>query len=288
MSDHHFIGIPPHPVKSLGLGVFDGLHIAHQHLAEHCDALLTFHPHPDLVLRKDTDLKHLTTLDELQELFTSVIALSFNHDVAQLSPIAFLDLIKTTFNPEQIVVGYDYRFGHKRMGDFAVLSEWARENDVAVKEIAMFSRDNSPVKSGQIRRLIRSGNFDKALELLGHDYAITGTVVRGEGRGKTLGIPTANLKVDVIKLLPEPGVYSAWTRLNGIQFPCIVYIGDKPTFDTEQEKGVEVHIPNFEGDLYSTHCRVYLNGFIRGQEKFTSADALIHQIKHDILEIKRV
>ena len=207
MSDLNFIGIPTHPVKSIGLGVFDGLHIAHQHLAQHCDTLLTFHPHPDLVLIKDTDLKHLTTLDELQELFTSVVALSFNRDVAQLSPTEFLDLIKETFNPEQIVVGYDYRFGHKRLGDFSVLTEWGDKNGIAVKEIAMFSRDEEPVKSGQIRRLMRARDFDRSLELLGHDYAITGTVVPGEGRGKKLGIPTANLKVDAIKLLPEPVVH---------------------------------------------------------------------------------
>jgi riboflavin kinase/FMN adenylyltransferase len=288
MSKFEFIGMPEHPVTSIGLGVFDGLHIAHQHLAEQCDALLTFHPHPDLVLRKDTDLKHLTTLSELQELFRSVVALSFNKDVAQLSPTDFLDLIKSTFHPKKIVVGYDYRFGYKRQGDFDVLSKWAKENDIEAVEIQMVSRGEEAVKSGQIRRLIRAGEFETSLELLGHDYAITGTVVPGEGRGKTLGIPTANLKVDAIKLLPEPGVYSAWTRLNGSQYPCIVYIGDKPTFDTDQDKGVEVHIPNFEGDLYARELRVYLNGFIRGQQKFDSAEALVAQINTDILEIKRV
>lgn len=288
MSDVTFIGIPPHPIKSIGLGVFDGLHIAHQHLAQHCDALLTFHPHPDIILRKDTDLKHLTTLDELQELFSSVVALSFNYDVAQLSPTDFLDVIKSTFNPERIVVGYDYRFGHKRLGDFSVLSTWASENGIQVKEIPMYTRDDTAVKSGQIRCLIREGNFEKALELLGHDYAITGTVIPGEGRGKTLGIPTANLKVDAIKLLPEPGVYSAWTRIKGVEYPCIAYIGNKPTFDTAQETGVEVHIPHFEGDLYETDLRIYLNGFIRGQKKFDSSESLVTQIKRDIQEIKRV
>lgn len=288
MSEINFIGMPSQPITSLGLGVFDGLHIAHQHLAEHCDGLLTFHPHPDLVLRKDTDLKHLTTLDELQELFPNVVALAFNRDVAQLSPIAFLDLIKETFNPKQIVVGYDYRFGHKREGDFSVLSNWAAQHGITVKEISMFSRDNEAVKSGQIRRLLRTGEFHKSLELLGHDYAISGTVIPGEGRGKNLGFPTANIRVDAIKLLPEPGVYSAWTRIDGVQYLCIVYIGNKPTFDTEQEKGVEIHIPNFDGDLYSQPVRVYLNGFIRGQEKFESAEALISQIQQDITEIKRV
>ncbi len=270
------------PVNSVGLGVFDGLHRGHRALSKHCDAILTFYPHPKSVLNKQAERNYLTTLDELQSLFPHLITLKFTTELSQLSAREFLNtIILEQIKPKRIVVGYDYHFGYKREGDFAFLKTWATQHNIDAICIAPFEIGGSPVKSGRIRGLLLDGHFDDAIHLLGHPYVISGDVIKGEGRGKTLGFPTANLHVSALKLIPSKGVYGGRVSIQGHERLCIVYIGNKPTFGG-QERGVEVHIPGFSDNLYDQHVSVSLTQFIRGEQHFDSSEALVSQIKKDI------
>jgi riboflavin kinase / FMN adenylyltransferase len=271
------------PVESLGLGVFDGLHRGHRALTDQCDAILTFHPHPNSILKKDSDLKYLSTVDELQTLFPHLITLRFTRELSQLSARTFLDtILLEQIKPKRIVVGYDYRFGYKREGDFTFLKAWSDAHNIEAVCVSPFEDGGAPVKSGRIRHLILTGQFDEALTLLGHPYLLSGEVIKGDGRGRALGFPTANLQVSSIKLIPSKGVYAGHIEIDGQRHLCIIYIGNKPTFSGE-DKGVEVHIPGFKGDLYGRHLMVSLTRFIRGEQTFVSSDALVAQIEADLV-----
>ena len=273
-------GIPEKPIQTLGLGVFDGLHRAHQVISDQCDAILTFSPHPDTVLRGQ-EIPILTTHEEMRSYFPSTIILTFTKEIAGLSPTAFLEKIKLELNPKKIVAGYDYRFGKKREGDMEFLTTWGLENDIEVLTVPAQKEGEELIKSGQIRKDLRQGNFEKACDYLGKSYRIIGTVVQGDGRGKDLGFPTANIDIVEGKLLPLNGVYSASLATASETHKAIAYIGSKPTFKGTQTT-LEVHVPNQDLSLYASTVTVELTAFIRGEKKFESSEALIAQIKDDL------
>lgn len=274
-----------HQGGSLGLGVFDGLHRGHHALLEHCDQLLTLTPHPAVVLGKHSDLKLLTVFEEAQSLYPQLIGLHFNQEVAEMSPHAFLDLLHESFSPRNIVVGYDYRFGHRREGTIDILHEWGTHQQVSISVVEPFHYKGTAVKSSTIRSLILSGNFTEAIDLLGHPYPLSGTVISGEGRGKSLGFPTANLLLPTEKLCPLPGVYSGDCQLDTVTYRCMVYIGSKPTFELSTFS-VEVYIPDYHGDdFYGNRLMVMMDRFIRNEVAFPSSDMLVAQIEKDITQL---
>jgi len=275
-------GLPKTQINSLGIGVFDGLHLGHRALLNHCDYLLSFHPHPDIVLKKETDLRLITTRRELRFLHPQSLFLTFNKAIASLSPYDFLNhIIKSRINPNHIVVGYDFRFGFKKMGTLDLLTSWAEEQGIKVTIIRPFTRDNIPVKSGVIRQYLRNDDFDQALDFLGHPYVIIGGVTKGEGRGRSLGFPTANIQPSALKLYPTNGVYGGHVILPSGKQKAIIYIGTKPTFNGETHT-IEVHIPNYEGNLYHKRLTVLLDQKIRGEQTFASQDDLVQQIHRDL------
>ncbi len=279
---------PPNIQKGqrIGLGAFDGFHKGHQALAEQCDALLSLHPHPNVVLGKTSEFKYLTTPEELTFLYPNLKVLTFTSEIAQMSPLEFLNtVILDLFHPSKIVIGYDYRFGKKGEGDGPLLQKWALENNIDFEVIEPVKEADLPIKSGQIRQWIQENKFNTACHALGHGYPLIGTVIKGDGRGASLGFPTANLELPEEKLLPQPGVYQALLIENKTESPCIIYIGTKPTFEG-LITSVEVHIPNRSENLYSQKLTVLLTQQIRPEIKFESKDALIAQIHKDLRCLK--
>jgi len=215
-------------VESLGLGTFDGLHLGHQEILNHCTHLLNLYPHPARVLQRNKDLKRITTTRELRILHPQLLTLNFNKNIAQLHAKEFLeDIIWTFLKPKKIVVGYDYKFGRKKTGDIHYLKEWAKRYEIEVIVISPFKKGGRIVKSSEIRDLLAHGDFNEALELLGHDYLISGVVTSGDGRGKSIGFPTANLRLKKEKLVPGNGVFMGTVDLKEKSELALVYIGKK-------------------------------------------------------------
>lgn len=269
-------------VNCLGLGVFDGLHRAHNSIANQCDCLMTFYPHPDLVLGRIKSSSYITTLEELTALFPHLAVLNFTEQISRMDPLDFLEkIVKTWFSPKKIVVGYDYKFGHKGQGDTNFLMDWGKRNDIGIIVMPPFEYNQKLVKSGLVRHLIQNGEFNQAVDYLGHPYLLFGDVIEGNKIGRTLGFPTANLKVPEEKLIPQNGVYAGETLLNGQLYKAAVHIGTKPTFNDDQPS-IEAHIIDFEGDLYGQTLKLCLNYKIRSVRAFPNKEALIVQIKQDV------
>lgn len=271
-------------VHSLGVGVFDGLHLGHQELAKHCDALLSFSPHPSTIVKK-MSIPRLTTPKELRTLFKSLILLKFTPHIASLDPIDFLNrVIKQKINPKKIVVGYDFKFGCQGKGTIDTLSKWCKENNIELTVISPLKNKQHIVKSSLIRQSIDTQQFNQAIELLGHPYLIIGKVIHGDHRGTSLGFPTANLRVPNTKLVPQFGVYAGFVQLNNVQKKAIIYIGSKPTYSLSKP-AIEVHILDYSGTLYGNYIKTYLTSFIRPQQVFKNSNDLIDQIRKDITRV---
>ncbi|MBT6120088.1 riboflavin biosynthesis protein RibF [bacterium] len=270
----------------LGLGVFDGLHLGHQEILKVSTSLLTFFPHPLMALKK-RQVPNLTSLDELRTYVDSLLVIRFSKVLAGLSALEFLEAILwDQIRPKHIVVGYDFKFGNRQKGDIYLLEKWTKVKGIRLTVVDAVSHQNTVVKSSKIRALFQDGSFEDAINLIGHSYLIKGMVIKGEGRGRKIGFPTANIKVNSIKLLPKPGVYSGHVFLKRKKFAAMIYIGNKPTFNGTYSS-VEVHIVGGVFSLYNRKLAVYLCHQIRGEVKFSSAAELVSQIKKDIAKASK-
>ena len=281
---------PISPITSLGLGVFDGLHRGHQKLLEHCDALLSISPHPAIIVKKAPPFPQITTQEELKLLITQIkptaqlFTLNFSIEVSKLSPTQFLSLITSSINPQHIVIGYDFKFGYQQSGDISTLKSWGENHNIKITEVQpVTSYSNHPYKSSPIRQMILNNEFNTAIEWLGHPYLILGTVIKGEGRGKKMGFPTANLAVPQSKLIPSPGIYKGFSIINDKKMASAIYIGSKPTFSSQAPITIEVHIIDYQGpDLYNQAIQTHLTEKIRDDQSFDSVETLCQQIQIDI------
>jgi riboflavin kinase/FMN adenylyltransferase len=274
-------------MMSLGLGVFDGVHLGHQALLSHCSHALTFYPHPAHVLKKNSALQLLTTHEEMKSLIPNLLVLEFTEAISQMSPDIFLEtVILKQFSPQQLVIGYDYCFGRHRMGNASYLLEWGKAHGIKVLVIPPVTLGGEPVKSSRIRTELLNGNFNHAIELLGHSYPLSGTVIHGQHRGAPLGFPTANLDIEAFKLIPCNGVYGGHVTIDGTRYKAGIYIGNRPTFKDELPKHqVEVHIIGFSGNLYDQPFCVEVTSQIRPELNFESLDQLKQQIEEDLTKI---
>lgn len=271
--------------ESVGLGIFDGMHLGHQQILKNCSHLLTFWPHPDFFLNKSSDLAMLTTLRELRYYVKSLLAIRFNQQIASLPPLKFLDdIILGQLNPKKLVVGYDFKFGYKHQGNIHLLRQWSEKNNIILKVISPIKVQQVPLKSSLIRTYMQQGKFDLALQCLGHSYLIMGRVIAGDQVGRKLGFPTANLKIPAHKMVPPKGVYSGEVAWNGQVYKCLIYRGTRPTLN-QGEPRVEVHILNFSKNLYGQQICVFLQKKIRDELFFEHTDALIAQIQRDIQSV---
>jgi len=275
-------GLEKGPFTTIGMGVFDGLHTGHQAIYNQCDTLLTFDPHPDIVLGKKTILNSISTIEELTYYVPNLLILHFNEGISKLNPTEFLNqVIATHIKPKKIVVGYDFKFGHKGMGTIELLEGWASDYGIIINVInPVKDSHGNPHKSGQIRQWLDT-DVNQAIASLGHPYLIIGDVIKGDGRGRQLGYPTANLKVHPQKCIPKTGVYKGYMELDSKKYHGIIYIGNKPSFEG-QTMSIEVHLFDFNKSIYGKRVAVHIESFIRGDQKFETADALIQQIEVDI------
>jgi riboflavin kinase/FMN adenylyltransferase len=283
----------------LTMGTFDGVHYGHRKILKRLlesakvnnghGVVMTFHPHPRTVLFPDqTDLRLLSTVTEKIELLASLgiehlIVQPFTLDFSKLTHREFVQgILIDKINMQCMVVGYDHQFGHKRQGNFDELLKLSTDFGFEVEKIPEQDIDEVVVSSTKIRNALLTGNVSLANQLLSYNYSLSGEVVKGNQVGRTLGFPTANIYMsDNHKLIPGDGVYSALAFVDGVQYKSVVSIGNRPTFN-DSKKSIEVHLLNFNQDLYNQNLKIEFVDFIRPQRKFEVIDELVQQINADI------
>ncbi len=282
------------------VGTFDGVHLAHRaiireavnraRMREGRSVVLTFDPHPKEVVPspKGGEVRLLTTVQERVTTFASlgideVFVIPFTREFSQLSPREFYgQYVVNGTGVSEVVVGYDHMFGRGRSAGIEELMRMGKEFDFSVFAVHPFTVDGEPVSSTRIRRALAVGDLDHAQKLLGYRYGVSGIVVRGDRRGATLGFPTANITPDSLrKALPAYGVYVVAVGWNGSTFAGMMNIGVRPTVNTTRAETMEVHIFDFEGDLYGETLRVEFLRRLRDEQRFGSLEALVAQLRRD-------
>jgi riboflavin kinase/FMN adenylyltransferase len=284
--------LEPHPsVSGLAIGVFDGVHRGHQAVVRSLEgrvAALTFEPHPLSVIAPERVPARLTTLEQKVAYMraqgtVAVVAVKFDEALRLLSPDAFVDEIARIFpDLKEVAIGQNWSFGRNREGNAERLAALADRHGFGVKAIAPVILDNAPVSSTRIREAILQRRFDDAARLLGRSYAVTGRVVHGDERGRTIGFPTANL-AEVEQLLPPRGVYAVRARVAGnlAKYRGVMNLGNRPTFTSNGTDSLEVHILDFKADLYEQKLWVSDFVWLRDEQAFPGIGALKTQIERD-------
>lgn len=278
------------------LGTFDGVHLGHKKIIEkltqnapnHFQSLvLTFFPHPRMVLQEKSDIKLLNTIKEKAALLEkagleNLIIHPFDQNFSQLSAEEFVKTILVDqFKVGKIIIGHDHRFGKNRSADINDLIAFGKKYNFEVEQISAQEIDEVSISSTKIRKALQSGDIHLANEYLGYAYFLTGTVVKGKQLGRTIGFPTANLKVDEdYKLIPQNGVYVVRSYINGNLVFGMMNIGTNPTVGG-QFQTIETNFLDFEGDLYDKDLKIEILHRIRSEQKFDSLDALKTQIALD-------
>lgn len=279
--------------SSVALGIFDGVHLGHQSIIKAAQqealdrglksVILTFENHPrSLTINNSPSLitDFQTRLKLFKELSIDyVLAIKFSLEIMNMSPDEYLrNYLLAILNAKSVSVGYDHHFGRNRSGNVEFLKEFCKENDLSLTIKEAFKIDGDLVSSSRIREQLSTGNIKEANKLLGRNFTLRGTVIHGDGRGKELGFPTANLKISDELIKPKVGVYLATAN----KYQCLVNIGHRPTFSDTQEISIEAHLLDFTGNLYNTELELEFIDKIRDEKKFSSKEELIKQIKEDI------
>jgi riboflavin kinase / FMN adenylyltransferase len=288
----------------LTIGSFDGVHLGHQQLI--CElnnqahqvgaksAVLSFHPHPTVILRGRTGAFYLTTHSEKVELLNElgtdiVITHPFTYEISQSTAREFISYLKGHLGFRELWVGYDFALGKGREGNVSYLKQLGDEFNYHVHAIEPVVSDGHTISSSLIRNLIIDGNIVEANKLLGRLYRVVGEVIHGDGRGKTIGIPTANLETGVEKLIPGAGVYACRVQINNKLWSAAVNVGTRPTFEsTDQRSHVEAHILDYSSDLYHQKITIEFVERLRGEQRFQSVQGLIQQIHEDINQTRKI
>lgn len=283
----------------LTTGTFDGVHVGHQKIINQLNeiagkvggesVLLTFFPHPRMVLfPHDDSLKLLSTQEEkiyrLEKAgLQNLIVFPFTKEFSRFTYVEYVrDILVNKIGVKHLVIGYDHHFGRNREGSFDQLSELASVYDYKVEEIPALTVDDVKVSSTKIRKAIQEGEVDQAYDFLNYHYSLKGIVVEGNQIGRELGYPTANIQmVDRYKLVPGDGVYAVKVKLMNESFHGMMNIGYRPTVSGEQEHRIEVHILDFNQDIYGKIIEVEFINRIRNEMKFETRNQLMEQLKSD-------
>lgn len=280
------------------LGTFDGVHIGHKKIIDEVikkaaelggrSFVITFYPHPRKVITGDNQLKLLNTPAEKAWLIESLgienlLIINFTKEFSQLSPDEFIDkIILQTIGAKKIVIGHDHHFGKGRGGDIDFLIEKGKRTGFEVSVVPEFKIDNTGINSSLIRKALEAGEIANVNKYLGRNFSFSGNVVKGDGRGRELGFPTANLKIDSEeKLMPGIGIYAVELFIENQKHLGLLSIGRRPTFYEEGELVYEVYIFDFNKDIYGKEMKVNVVDRIRGEQKFSSADELIERMNID-------
>lgn len=281
------------------IGSFDGVHLGHQKIIERVNQLarandgesilITFHPHPRLVVYpKDQSLQLLNTIDEKVSTLEKsgldhLVIVPFTVEFSQMTADEYIvDFLVKKLKPKFIVIGYDHKFGLNRQGDIDYLKFHQEQFAFQVEEIAKQEIEENSISSTKIRQAIQAGQVQRANQLLGHKYLLTGEVIKGEQIGKTLGFPTANLQVaDQYKLIPPNGIYAVEVLHKNKRYGGMLYIGDRPSIEHLTNQTIEVNIFDFDQQIYGDQIQLELIDFIRGDMAFSNLEALSAQLAKD-------
>lgn len=286
--------------SAVTVGTFDGVHCGHQGIIRRMrsavkdDAsrivVVTFDPHPQIVLQKPgkPPVQLLTTIDERCQVLEQqgvdlVVVIPFSREFAATPAEQFVTgAIVETIGVKHFFIGHDHKFGKDRGGDEALLKELAPRHNFDVEWIEPLECDHVVVSSTRIRAALNDGDVVGAARMLGRPYGLTGRVIRGDGRGRELGIPTANLKpLDEHKLLPGNGVYVVTAEMDGRTVVGMANIGTRPTFTNDTERILEVHFLDLDQDLYGQEVTVTFRQFLRKEQTFASKEAFLEQLAQD-------
>lgn len=281
----------------VAIGAFDGVHRGHQALLQNLVAeagaqagvpvVVTFHPHPAVLLRGIQSPYYLTSPMERARLLEEngvewVVTMPFTRELAALSAQDFVSALKLHLGMREMWVGYDFALGRGREGDIAFLRRAGAALDFNLRVMEPVALADQPVSSSQIRALLKEGAVDQAAQMLGRTYGFEGPVVHGDGRGRSIGIPTANVQAWEGQLLPRNGVYATWASVDGLRRPAVTNVGMRPTFEnTPPVPRVEALLLDFDQDLYGKTVRLEFVEFLRPEERFANVQALLDQIGQD-------
>ena len=279
------------------IGFFDGVHLGHRFLINQVKAaaaqagwqssIITFPVHPRQVIQSEFQPQLLSSPEEKIELLAATgidncILLPFTQELSKLTAREFMQLLYTRYNVRMLVIGYDHRFGHNRTETFEDYCRYGKELGIHITQATAYTQEQDKVSSSAIRRALQTGDIRTATKFLGYPYFLEGTVVDGYKVGRKIGFPTANLQVDFPnKLIPSVGVYAVWVSVGGKQWKGMLNIGHRPTLNNGTNLSIEVHILDFEGDIYRQKMRIEFIDFLRPETKFSSVDGLIEQMKKD-------
>ncbi len=282
------------------IGVFDGVHLGHRALLDHLSSgavkagaesvVITFNPHPRLVLSEKTEgLYFLSTLEEKKKLLAEskidhLIILNFTKELGNLEAADFIrEILVGKIGLKRLIVGYDNHFGKNKEGDFKKIRECAELFNFEVEQISEVSAREGVISSTAIREALLKGRLEDAGRLLGYDYSLTGTVIQGRKLGRSFGFPTANIKPsDSHKLIPADGVYAVEVLVGNEKLPGMLSIGFNPTVNKGREiRSIEVHIFNFDMDLYNQSATIIFRFRLRNEKRFDSVKQLARQMELD-------
>ena len=291
------------------IGFFDGVHLGHRFLIDEMkeiakarnlpSAVITFPEHPRAVLHADYQPKLLNSFEEkLQQLETTgvdyCIVLDFTIELSRLSAKEFItSILAKSLHVKTLLIGYDHRFGHNRSEGFEDYVRYGKEIGIEVIRAKAYTSNieignepydevNTAVSSSEIRKLLQAGNVAEAAYLLTYPYQLLGHIVSGYKVGRTLGFPTANIRVDEpFKVIPGIGVYAVWVEVEGERYKGMLYIGDRPTLNNGKDISMEVNILDFSGDIYNDSIRVSFVQYVRRDIKFDSLEELKAQLEKD-------
>ncbi len=294
------------PNAIVTIGTFDGVHLGHQAILKDMvktakdiggeTVVITFYPHPRQVLNINAaNLRFITTQEEKLQLLEksgvdNVVVVNFTKEFSRVSSEDFIrDYIIEHINPVKLVIGYDHHFGNNRMGDFNLLSEMQNKYNFQVQRIEAHDVENIAVSSTKIRHSLQQGDIERANALLGYQFSYIGKVVSGNKIGREIGYRTANIEVErEFRLIETSGVYATYVDYEGKEYKSMTYIGKKPTVNNDEVENIEVHLFDFDGDLYNKEIKVRFVKRVRGEQKFESLDALKRQIQIDEKNIKEI
>lgn len=297
-------GFPPLECRggAISVGNFDGVHRGHAELLAQTRAVaaevhgpsvvMTFDPHPICLLAPERRQPSLTTIHERAEQLQSlgidqVVALRTTPALLALTPEEFFrDILQTRFQIRGMVEGFNFRFGKNRAGSNELLQPWCAAAGIAFRVVPPLADADGPISSSRIRDALIRGDIAAAARLLNHPYRITGRVGVGAQRGRTIGFPTANLQ-DVETLLPGEGVYAVRLVIDGQQYAAAANIGPNPTFGEDARK-IEVHVIDFQGNLYGRELTVEFTARLRAVQRFGSVAELVIQLQRDITAVKEM
>ncbi len=280
------------------IGTFDGVHIGHQKIIKKLvdlgkekdlqSVLLTFFPHPRMVIHKDSEIKLLNTLKEKSIILEAngldhLVIKEFTPEFSRFTALEFVrDILVNALKTKCIIIGYDHRFGRNRAANIDDLKDFGQIYDFEVIQISAEEINEVAVSSTKIRKALESGDLKTANVYLGYPYMLTGTVVSGKGLGRELDFPTANLQIaESFKLIPKNGVYAVKSEIDGDNIYGMMNIGVNPTVNENSDQNIEIHFFDFDKDIYGQELQIDVLVRLRDERKFDSLDALKSQLDID-------